>query len=857
LIIIFILILNECFNLIYNKIEIGYKIRIIWYYTYHGSSTTKIIKRRMGLFGGSCITILKLIQDGYDDVNIVYNDTLSLINFIKISEGGTEEHHRFLYDEYIKTQFDILTKKYKLKMSKTEKKKKKKTKLKKADIIRIQNTDKKIKAIRDKIFEFVILDTLEAFLSTKKDAKNKHFYTLIQLMKFNVSNFNTIFAKKIKEITSEAMNDFSKGKFIKHAYDYIERNNQLVKYRDIKLYTHQKDLFTRCKQKGAKMLLYQAPTGTGKTLTPIGLVKGGHKIIFVCAAKHVGLQLAKSCISLGVKIAVAFGCADPGSIRLHWFAAKETIRNRRTGGIFRVDNEVGDNVEIMISDIQSYLPAMNYMRAFNKLEDMILYWDEPTITLDYETHPYHELLSKNWQQNEIPNVVLSSATLPRQEELEEMISGFSAKFNTTNVDSVVSHDCSKTIPILDTDGYIILPHLVYEDYDKVKSSVNHLKKYKTLLRHFDVRAVTEFIVYVNKKVDIKSRYKIDEYFDSIEDITVMSIKEYYLKLLTAIKKSYTEVFQYFKGKRQPLYPKPIKITTNDAYTLTDGPTIYLANDIEKIGKFCLLTAKIPSVMLDAILEDMGFNEGVRIEMDKIQKDLEKASDAAAEEDRGKSKGSDSGKTREISKKSGSVKDNNQTAQRLLQKYEGMRASLKRIRLGLKFIPNTVEHLKEWQHSEAITAFKSDIDDTIVEKIMLLDIDANWKVLLLMGIAVFVDVKRLTNDLGQVKKCMKDYVSIMKELAEKQKLYLIIASSDYIYGTNYQFCHGYIGKDLGDMSQEKMIQAIGRVGRSSTRQDYSIRLRSNDMIDTLLQVSNHKVEVMNMNLLFHNNNEEDE
>ena len=117
------------------------------------------------------------------------------------------------------------------------------------------------------------------------------------------------------------------------------------------------------------------------------------------------------------------------------------------------------------------------------------------------------------------------------------------------------------------------------------------------------------------------------------------------------------MFQYFKGKRQPLYPKPIKITTNDAYTLTDGPTIYLANDIEKIGKFCLLTAKIPSVMLDAILEDMGFNEGVRIEMEKIQKDLEKASDAAAEEDRGQSKGSaEIRKTREISKKSGSVKD---------------------------------------------------------------------------------------------------------------------------------------------------------------------------------------------------------
>jgi len=488
---------------------------------------------------------------------------------------------------------------------------------------------------------------------------------------------------------------------------------------------------------------------------------------------------------------------------------------------------------------------------------MILYWDEPTITLDYEEHPYHEMLSKNWQKNEIPNVVLSSATLPRQEELEEMISGFSAKFNTTNVESVVSHDCSKTIPVLDSEGKIVLPHLVYSDYDKVKKSVKHLKKYKTLLRHFDVRAVTEFIVYVNKHISIKDRYKIDEYFDSIEDIDVMSIKEYYIKLLGAIKENYSQVYEYFLTRNDPLYPKPIKITTNDAYTLTDGPTIYLADNIEKIGKFCLLTAKIPSVMLDAILEDMGFNEGVRIEMEKIQKDLEKASDAAAEEERNKSKGSIKGKSREISKKSGNVKDQDQSTQRLLNKYEGLRTSLKRIRLGMKFIPNTSEHLKTWGHEEANNAYKSDIDDHIVEKIMLLDIDANWKVLLLMGIAVFVDVKQLTEgEDGKVKKCMKDYVSIMKELAQEQKLYLIIASSDYIYGTNYQFCHGYIGKDMGDMSQEKLIQAFGRVRRSSAKQDYSIRLRSDNMIDPMLQQSDHKVEVANMNSLFHCNDEAD-
>ena len=40
---------------------------------------------------------------------------------------------------------------------------------------------------------------------------------------------------------------------------------------------------------------------------------------------------------------------------------------------------------------------------------------------------------------------------------------------------------------------------------------------------------------------------------------------------------------------------------------------------------------------------------------------------------------------------------------------------------------------------------------------------------------------------------------MKKLAQNQKLYLIIASSDYIYGTNYQFCHGYLSKDLGNIN----------------------------------------------------------
>ena len=79
--------------------------------------------------------------------------------------------------------------------------------------------------------------------------------------------------------------------------------------------------------------------------------------------------------------------------------------------------------------------------------------------------------------------------------------------------------------------------------------------------------------------------------------------------------------------------------------------------------------------------------------------------------------------------------------------------------------------------------------------------------------------------------------------------MIIASSDFIYGTNYQFCHSYISKDLGYMSQEKLVQAMGRVGRANLQSDYTIRFRENELIKKLFHKEYNKPEVVNMCRLF--------
>ena len=93
---------------------------------------------------------------------------------------------------------------------------------------------------------------------------------------------------------------------------------------------------------------------------------------------------------------------------------------------------------------------------------------------------------------------------------------------------------------------------------------------------------------------------------------------------------------------------------------------------------------------------------------------------------------------------------------------------------------------------------------------------------------------------------------MKKLADEQKLYMNIASSDYIYGTNYQFCHGFLSKDL-NLTQEKIIQAMGRIGRNNIQQTYTVRFRDDEQISKLFTSDTEKPEIINMNRLFNSKN----
>ena len=839
--------------------------------------------------------IMRLIIDGYNNVLINKSSQLSLLSYLKITPS--DEMHFHLYSVFYKQSIEVLVKRYRkiecefialsgprdppvkdvfaswkgIRGTSKE--------IKKIDKMRIDNikTDPVQMA---SIYENVLFDVFDKMLEHKYSKLpatrlkwTYYYYSLSILFNNDIlhlnANVGSFIAHAIEYYEPEAYTTENTLHFLENAYAYVERNEFVHKYANLQLYDHQKQLFTLIKRPEPKLVLYIAPTGTGKTLSPLGITEH-FRVIFICAARHVGIALAKSAITMKKKVAFAFGCNNIDDIRLHYFAAKEATRDWRTGGIRKVDNSVGDNVELMICDVKSYLYAMHYMNAFNPLDRLVMYWDEPTIMLDYATHAYHPIIHNTWAKNIIPNIVLSSATLPQETEICRTLNDFRKRFPGGETHSIVSHDCKKSVPIVNKDGFVELPHYVFAGggYDRVKESVAHCKQYRTIMRYFDLREVVRFICTAHKMGAVSSsKYSIFRYFaGKITDITMTSIKMYYLEMLENITPgSWPILIDALVSSRTRFYESSIYLATADAHTLTDGPTIYLTDDVEKVAKFALQTANIPVTVFDDIMEDIEYNEKLTERIDEIEQRIE--------DERIKREGSNGGGGgggggdaaggggvrggRAVSKKEQDSKmcinDKSEKAMKkcdeLIQLHAQLgelRSMVKTVTLNELFIPNSDEHLHEWTGGkiEKTNQCSSDVDPETVERIMLLPVDNIWKLLLLMGIGA------ISSQLSANAQNTQ-YSDIIKSLAQTQKLYLIIASSDYIYGTNYQFCHGYIGKDLAAITQEKTIQAMGRIGRNALQQDYTVRFRDDANIKKLFLAvpAGEKMEVTNMNKLF--------
>ena len=108
------------------------------------------------------IRILKLIIDGFHDVNRVFNPHLSLISRLKITP--TPEMEDYLFEEYVKKRVERVLSirgggafEIRAKSKKT---------MKKVDLMRIQNMNTTFRGSGD-TYDHYIMDTIEAMVAVK------------------------------------------------------------------------------------------------------------------------------------------------------------------------------------------------------------------------------------------------------------------------------------------------------------------------------------------------------------------------------------------------------------------------------------------------------------------------------------------------------------------------------------------------------------------------------------------------------------------------------------------------------------------------------------------------------------------
>jgi len=408
---------------------------------------------------------------------------------------------------------------------------------------------------------------------------------------------------------------------------------------------------------------------------------------------------------------------------------------------------------------------------------------------------------------------------------------FRAKFAGAEIHSICSYDCRKSIAVLNKSGKSVVPHLLFPEYADLQTCVHHCNENKTLLRYFDLQEIVRCIDLVHKTPDaLTERYRLETYFadQGIQGITMNSLKLYYLVVLEHIAQDcWPNLYDTLaKGQKTKFSAKltGVQITTEDAHTLTDGPTIFLADDIDKIGRFYVQQTAIPQRVYEAVSEKIAQNSAIQKRLDSLTRALE---DKAAGELE---------KEKKVERETLSPE-----VKRLMGEIEQLRSQINVVALDQVYLPNTAAHQRHWVKDDRIVsnAFTSAVDDESIRDVMALDVPDQTKLLLLLGIGVFDDQRRAN----------AQYMEVVKRLAYQQQLFVILASSDYIYGTNYQFCHGFVGKDLTQMTQQKTIQAMGRIGRNQMQQEYTVRFRDDAVLTQLFQAPAENREAVIMSRLF--------
>nr|QBK88834.1 MAG: helicase [Mimivirus LCMiAC01] len=536
----------------------------------------------------------------------------------------------------------------------------------------------------------------------------------------------------------------------------------------IKPYLSQIQLMETVKKNNRFLCRYNVMIGSGKTTISMALAKYVNEIRVLQKAggTESKLQLIFSCSIDPVRQQVcmmAYNAGIPFGISVIEDDIVKVINNYNC----RNDKER----LLIVADLNSTIGLLK------KSKDYILFLDEPTVGADEENHPITKAIT-----NIIfiaPNkTILSSATLPNLEEMNNMLKYCPGTYSNIMIIDIYSGDALIGCEMIKKNGTTITPHNNCKSKDALMHIIHQLKT-----KAFIGRLYTAPIVYRLRQrmieCGVENVINLESHFSDISMISQSKIQVLAVKLLEML-------FDYDDTIIEQICKEDDTTNKLEQY---DFNKMFTTQAHRYIGH-CLVTVSNP---LEFAAQ---YSKELLVDCPTAEKLIKKYNSDMSLYDNG------------LKRLDVDIKNKIERSQ-MQQEMEEIKRP--HIQFPEELRINSIHHIKKYAPDFYNDNNDNNIDKQLIPNLKVLEdypLGLNvpdWVMLLLFaGVGIYDPNNRIFN---------KTYTETVLNMASDGQLSFMISTDDICYGANYPFSHVVITDDIAKKhSINTIFQLAGRAGR---------------------------------------------
>jgi len=548
------------------------------------------------------------------------------------------------------------------------------------------------------------------------------------------------------------------------------------------------------------MIFYKTLPGLGKTSMILALchyIKKEYpnkKIIFCCSdiLETVRLQVLRIMYNFKVKFGIAIGQSDKAyKITNSWNCKNDKDR------------------EMIVADyISTYL-----LLEEDHENEYILFFDEPTINTHKDTAMLQILARILY--NVPKHIILSSATLPSIDNMNDIINHYKQKYQHGVIEEVISNKTLVGCSIKDFDDNIITPHHLIKTPDELTNFIIKIKKEPLIGKFYTL----QYLINLNHFME---RYSLNLNLGNIHSFNHENVIENIIILLEKVTKFTQKDFDIFK-----------KIGNNELDNINDDNEDY---DLDKIIPNKFLTQHAFKYVGGTLIAcNNPFDYVKEHFFPEVEKFMNKMNIKSIHNEYEKySKQVDT-----LQKQVALIHEKFKTDDKIDDAMAKIAHIKPTINFPINLQINTPEHIK--LYAKYVESFDNSLTKNYItpESIDITDyhVDDRLKFLLYMGVGIYT------------RNMPNNYNAKVLEMLNDKQLAFIVADETFCYGANYQISNVIIYDDLCDQhSVNTILQLIGRTGRVGKSWYGRVFLDNNTcnrLKEFIINTDNYSVEANNI------------